>query len=84
MSLSCMHMWLCQPKLPGPTKASADAAVLSLKGLKRERLKGFNGLRLERLKACKRLKVVALALDHEHCIGGKQLPLYNTETRSLC
>ncbi len=74
-------MPMCQQKRPGLTKASADAAILSLKGLICERLKGCDGLRRERLQACKRLKLVAaLTLEHEQCIGDRQLLLYHTVT----
>ncbi len=55
------------------------------KGLNVKGSKGYDGLRLERLQACKRLKfVAALTFDHKHCINGKQLPLYNTVTSLLC
>lgn len=90
MSLSCMHRWLCHQKLSGPDNVNFNVLQRlqqmlpsCLSNAKSSRW--FNGLRLERLKACKRLKfVAALAFDHEHRIDGKQLPLYNTLTSSLC
>ena len=71
---------MCQvlPRLQQMQPASPEGS--NVKGSK-----GFKGLRLERLKAFKRLNLVAaLVFGHEHCVNGKQLPLYNTATSSLC